>query len=296
MFNGGGDSMSRGFLSFLAKIFTTTRWSNETIGRYGETLTERQLHLINLFGRKGRVLRNVYIPKENGETTEIDLIYVTQKGLFVIESKNCSGWIFGDNRSQYWTSCLPNGEHYRLYNPIKQNNAHIKWLSKYLSYYTSFQMPFFSFIVFSNRCELKKVPPNGPEAVICYRDELYGRISHLWNYFPDVFSEADVENTYNLLFSLTNVSEALKQAHINSVYRAKNTRNYNPPQYNNYQSFPQHQSAATTQYPSTATNTAPRCQRCGSPLVIRTVKEGYNAGKQFYGCSKYPQCKYTQNL
>ena len=129
-----------------------------------------------------------------------------------------------------------------------------------------------------------------------YRDELYGRISHLWNYFPDVFSEADVENTYNLLFSLTNVSEALKQAHINSVYRAKNTRNYNPPQYNNYQSFPQHQSAATSQYQSTATNTAPRCQRCGSPLVIRTVKEGYNAGKQFYGCSKYPQCKYTQNL
>ena len=60
--------MSRGFLSFLAKIFTTTRWSNETIGRYGETLTERQLHLINLFGRKGRVLspERAALPAELG--------------------------------------------------------------------------------------------------------------------------------------------------------------------------------------------------------------------------------------
>ena len=289
--------MSRGFLSFLAKIFTTTRWSNETIGRYGETLTERQLHLINLFGRKGRVLRNVYIPKENGETTEIDLIYVTQKGLFVIESKNCSGWIFGDNRSQYWTSCLPNGEHYRLYNPIKQNNAHIKWLSKYLENYTSLSIPFFSFIVFSNRCELKKVPPNGPEAVICYRDELYGRVSHLWNYFSDVISEADVESIYNLLYRLTNVSEALKQAHINNIYKNKSTAYSNPPQYYHYQQ-PQYNNYQNQvpQNSNTVQNTAPRCQRCGSPLVIHTVKEGYNTGKQFYGCSKYPQCKYTQNL
>ena len=158
--------MSRGLLSLLGKLFRRAYWTDEKIGEYGETLTERKLNLLNLFGRNGKTLKNVYIPKPNGETTEIDLIYVTQKGIFVIESKNCSGWIFGDNKSQYWTSCLPNGEHYRLYNPIKQNNAHIKWLSKYLENYTSLSIPFFSFIVFSNRCELKKVPPNGPEAVI----------------------------------------------------------------------------------------------------------------------------------
>lgn len=291
----GADLMSRGLASLLAKIFRKAYWTDNRIGEYGETLTERKLNLLNLFGRKGRVLRNVYIPKGNGETTEIDLIYITQKGLFVIESKNCSGWVFGDNRSRYWTTCLPNGDHYRLYNPIKQNNTHIKWLSKYLAYYTSFPIPFYSFIVFSDRCELKRVPPDSPEAVICYRDELYRKVSHLWDYFPFVFSEADVETTYNLLFRLTNVSEALKQAHINSVYRAKYTRYSNTSQYNNYKPFPQHPNVTTTQQ-STATNTAPRCQRCGSPLVIRTVKEGYNTGKQFYGCSQYPKCKYTQNL
>lgn len=277
--------MSRGLASLLAKIFRKAYWTDDRIGKYGETLTERKLNLLNLFGRKGRVLKNIYIPKENGETTEIDLIYITPKGLFVLESKNCSGWIFGDSKSQYWTSCLPNGEHYRLYNPIKQNNSHIKWLSKYLANYSSFQVPFFSFIVFSDRCELKKVPPNGPEAVICYREELYGRISHLWNFFPDVLSEVDIENIYNILYRLTNVSEALKEAHINNVYKAKYTNYSNRRQYNNTQNqFQQYSSSA------------PRCQRCGSPLVVRTVKEGYNAGKQFYGCSQYPQCKYTQNL
>lgn len=277
--------MSRGLASLLAKIFHKAYWTDDRIGKYGEALTEHKLNLLNLFGRKGKVLRNVYIPKENGETTEIDLIYVTQKGLFVIESKNCSGWIFGDNRSRYWTSCFPNGEHYRLYSPIKQNNSHIKWLGKYLAYYTSFPIPFYSFIVFSDRCELKKVPPDSPEAVICYRNELYGKVSHLWDYYPFVLSDADVETTYNLLYRLTNVSEALKQAHIYSVYKAKNTTYPSNPQYNNIP-YPAQQYS----------NSMPRCQRCGSPLVIRTVKEGYNAGKQFYGCSKYPQCRYTQNL
>ena len=66
------------------------------IGRYGEALTARELKLVDLFGRKGKILRNVYIPKDNGETSEIDVLYITQKGIFVIESKNYSGWIFGD--------------------------------------------------------------------------------------------------------------------------------------------------------------------------------------------------------
>lgn len=98
------------------------------IGRYGEALTARELKLVDLFGRKGKILRNVYIPKDNGETSEIDVLYITQKGIFVIESKNYSGWIFGDEKQGYWTAMLPNKEKNRFYNPIKQNRTHIKWL------------------------------------------------------------------------------------------------------------------------------------------------------------------------
>ncbi len=37
----------------------------------------------------------------------------------------------------------------------------------------------------------------------------------------------------------------------------------------------------------------PKCPRCGSDMVLRTARKGPNAGKQFYGCSKYPDCKGT---
>ena len=41
---------------------------------------------------------------------------------------------------------------------------------------------------------------------------------------------------------------------------------------------------------------AKTCPRCGAALVLRTAKKGENAGKQFYGCSAFPKCRYIQNV
>ena len=38
------------------------------------------------------------------------------------------------------------------------------------------------------------------------------------------------------------------------------------------------------------------CPNCGGDLVLRTAKKGANIGSQFYGCSNYPNCKYTRNI
>lgn len=95
--------MGRDLADFLVDSIMDLYWTDERLGKYGEKLTERKLNLINLFGRKGMTLKNIYIPKDDGETSEIDLVYITQKGIFVIESKNYSGWIFGNLCSQYWT-------------------------------------------------------------------------------------------------------------------------------------------------------------------------------------------------
>ena len=35
----------------------------------------------------------------------------------------------------------------------------------------------------------------------------------------------------------------------------------------------------------------PPCPQCGKPTVLRTAQSGKNAGKQFWGCSAYPECK-----
>jgi four helix bundle suffix protein len=35
----------------------------------------------------------------------------------------------------------------------------------------------------------------------------------------------------------------------------------------------------------------PFCPACGSAMVLRTAKQGKNAGTQFWGCAAYPDCK-----
>lgn len=48
---------------------------------------------------------------------------------------------------------------------------------------------------------------------------------------------------------------------------------------------------ATLQPCLEATETIPACPKCGMPMVKRTAKTGTNAGKQFYGCRNYPNCR-----
>jgi hypothetical protein len=35
------------------------------------------------------------------------------------------------------------------------------------------------------------------------------------------------------------------------------------------------------------------CPKCESEMVLRTAKKGSNAGQRFWGCSKYPRCRFT---
>jgi four helix bundle suffix protein len=44
------------------------------------------------------------------------------------------------------------------------------------------------------------------------------------------------------------------------------------------------------------TDRIPACPQCGSPMVLRTAKAGKHAGKQFWGCSTYPDCKGVVSL
>ncbi len=61
------------------------------------------------------MLRNIYVPY-NGKTSEIDVLMIHEKGIFVFESKNYSGWIFGGFEDAKWTQSLPN----------KQKKQHIE--------------------------------------------------------------------------------------------------------------------------------------------------------------------------
>lgn len=235
------------------------------IGRRGEKLTERELKLVKLLGRKGKILKNIYIPKDNGETTEIDVVYITQKGIFVIESKNYSGCIFGDEKSAYWTAMLPNKQKNRFYNPIIQNQSHLKWLGQYLEN----NVPLFSIVTFSERCELKKVAIENSDIYVIKRERLYATIREIWENTPDKLDDVAVETVYNKLQILSNVDATVKQTHIDTI-KGK----YSPK--NQEDKF--------------------ICPKCGGKLILRTAKKGTNIGKQFYGCSNFPNCRFIQNI
>jgi restriction system protein len=101
--------------------------------------------------------RNVIVPDERG-TTEIDVIFVGNAGVFVIERKDYNAWIFGSEDDEKWPARYLDGSTYQLQNPLRQNYRHVMALVAQLG------IPrdnFHSLVAFSGNCELKTpMPPN----------------------------------------------------------------------------------------------------------------------------------------
>ena len=254
-------------------------------GKLGELFTAKELKWVQLFGRNGKILRNVYIPKDNGETSEIDVLFITQKGIFVFESKNYSGWIFGDEKGPKWTMMLPNREKHTFYNPIKQNATHIKWLGNYIGS----EIPLFSIIVFSERCELKKVTVTNPDIKVIKRDRTYATVRNIWDKSEDRLSDSEVEELYRKLQSLTNVSKEQKDLHVQQI-----KEKYDAPTRKEVVSTETVKEACEAAGKVMEPVDGKMCPRCGNKLVLRTAKRGDNAGKQFWGCSGFPKCRYVE--
>ena len=102
---------------------------------------------------ENQIFRNVYIPKGKDTTSEIDLIVVSKKGLFVFECKNYSGNIYGDAKQKNWIQYL-GGEKNFFYNPLLQNKNHVKNLRNYLSS-KNIDVPIISLISVTSRGKWK---------------------------------------------------------------------------------------------------------------------------------------------
>lgn len=270
------------FLKYIRKAIMTP----QRTGRVGETKIDIQLNLVSLFGKPGMILRNIYIPIQNEQTSEIDLLFITRKGLFVIESKYYSGYIFGNEHNQQWTTSLYAGknawgrtktEKHQFYNPIKQNQSHIKALMKHLGMDT----PCFSVIVFSDRCELKNITVYSPDVHICQQASLHRVIAHIWDTSPDILSDAQITAIHATLQPLTNQDVSVKKQHIQNINNAMHIQQASPP--------------TPTSEPPTHAQPPQICPLCGSPLVLRTARNGPTAGSRFWGCSRFPSCRYTKS-
>lgn len=302
-------------------------FSAEEAGAHGEYQVYTELRIFERCGAK--FLFNLYIPKPNGETTEIDLLMLSPKGIFVIESKNYSGWIFGDEKQTYWYQLLPikkrRTRKETFYNPIMQNRSHIKHLKKLIEK----QIPIYSVITFSDKCTFKNLSITSKDVCVIHYCQLYNVIANIHNQtHNDSLSDPQIDELYAKLYPYTQVDKEQKEAHINNIHNHLNhnqIQNTQYPEENNqvnniaYTADSFHNPPVKPSYtaPSythpTATNNSPKaekhntntdsdkskdfiCPKCGDKLVLRTTKNGNNIGHQFLGCSNYPHCTYIRNL
>ncbi len=113
----------------LALVFFTKRTRRK--GARGER------EISKLLGRTKRgkqyVVNDLLFLCGEGQSCQIDHILINRNGVFVIETKNYAGEIFGSDGEREWTQVLGRGNvRNKLYNPVMQNEAHIRRLSKAL--------------------------------------------------------------------------------------------------------------------------------------------------------------------
>ncbi|WP_180953856.1 nuclease-related domain-containing protein [Bacillus sp. M6-12] len=186
-------------------------------GLYGEYLTVKELDKIP---GNHKTIVNAYIPNGKGGTTEIDVLFIHETGIYVIESKNYSGWIFGHESDKNWTQTFPNGHKEYFYNPIKQNEGHMKALKNLLTFVPN--RYFTSFIVFSERCELKNITVNTPDIFVLKRYDLVKVMKKQISKSNKLLTTEEIETIYSIIKPYTEVNEEIKQLHIKNIERNKN--------------------------------------------------------------------------
>jgi len=180
-------------------------------GKYGEFLTFNILEKTE--GEKGLFV-NLYLPKKNGETTEIDLVMTHRTGLYVFESKNYSGWIFGNDRQQYWTQTLRGKKKNRFYNPVWQNSGHITALKEVLGIDDELIE---SYVVFSERCTLKKVSVNTERVYLMKRNQLKRVLQKVMEEKNYKLSALEVTEINDQLKKYIHVGVDVKESHVSAL-------------------------------------------------------------------------------
>ena len=101
-------------------------------------------------------INNVTIRTRRG-TTQIDHVIISRYGVFVVETKNMSGWVFGSENDPFWIK-TNRGNKLKFQNPLHQNESHIRALSS-LARIPLERMH--SVVVFRGNCSLRtEMPPN----------------------------------------------------------------------------------------------------------------------------------------
>lgn len=251
-------------------------------GMVGETFINLGIRLF-LDKREYHLLKNVTLPTPQG-TTQIDHVIVSRFGLFVIETKNIKGWIFGNPAHKSWTQQLYRRRH-TFQNPLRQNYLHLMTLKSLLGL-ADHQLH--SIIYFIGDCTFKTPMPDN----VMNR----GLIRYIKSKTTQVLTSTEVTRVIDTI--QRGRLAANWQTHKQHVAQLKARHSEVPRPRLSVATMPvvnQVVNAAPT-ITESLTQANPLCPRCGNPMVLRTAKRGDNRGNQFWGCSGYPKCREIKTL
>ncbi|MEQ6390627.1 NERD domain-containing protein [Bacillaceae bacterium S4-13-58] len=223
---------------------------------------ERKVNVIlqKLNSEEYTIFHDLYVPKEDGSTAQVDHIVTSKYGIFVIETKHYDGWIFGSENQKQWTQVIFKRKE-KLFNPIWQNKGHIKALQNYL--HMDQPHSFHSIIAFSPSSTFKFKEEFTSARVI----QFHQLIREIKSVIDPVLSEVELQGLNRELEKLKihdrKEKKIIKKQHVSKIKEKKNK--------------------------SAVINIGNTCPKCGKELVLRKGKYG-----DFYGCSGYPKCRYTR--
>lgn len=125
-------------------------------GKLGEYIV--QYHAKKILNEDYILLNDLTFLDQDNQTTQIDHILLSPYGIFVIETKNYKGWIFGSSHQKMWTQKIYKSSH-KFQNPLHQNYKHIKVLDGLLKDLIDSNLSIHGLIVFVPNCEFKTPIP-----------------------------------------------------------------------------------------------------------------------------------------
>lgn len=199
----------------LDKMLHPEEWKDQ--GSSGERVIYRTL-VNQIHVPEDQILRNVYVPTEDGKTSEIDLLVVSKKGLLVFECKNYAGNIYGDAKRNKWIQYLGKKKSF-FYNPFMQNRSHVKHLKKYLEQYGD--LPAIPMVTTITRGKWK-VKNYGPE------DYLLGYNCHLKDILSETPDSELMAQHFKAIIAklqpLSRPGESIKEEHIEQIQHGRGNR------------------------------------------------------------------------
>jgi len=144
------------FIIYLFGVLFKKIYLPKIKGVLGEFGVARKLRRLNKYDYI--VYNDIYL-KNKGISKQIDHLIISIYGVFVIETKNYKGWIFGNDRAEYWTQILYKKK-FKIYNPIIQSWSHINFLKRISPDFIN--LKYFPIIVFAGSGKLKKIKSTVP--------------------------------------------------------------------------------------------------------------------------------------